>query len=132
MNSEYLNTLKSTGNWTYQQLSEVSGVPSSTISRLFKGQMVSMESAAAVIQAMGGSLDILMGIQQAANSAELSTEEKEMYATALRHSRETLTEQRKWIRRFFTAFCISVGLMVFILLAILIDALHPMIGWIRS
>nr|DAW33939.1 MAG TPA: Helix-turn-helix XRE-family like protein [Bacteriophage sp.] len=131
MNSDYLNTLKSKGNWTYQQLSEVSGVPSSTISRLFKGQMVSMESVSAVIQAMGGSLDILMGIRQE-DSDTTSREEKEMYTTALRHSRETLAEQRKWMRRFFIAFCVSVGLIIFILLAILIDLLHPYMGWIRT
>lgn len=93
--------------------------------------MVSMESVSAVIQAMGGSLDILMGIRQE-DSDTTSREEKEMYTTALRHSRETLAEQRKWMRRFFIAFCVSVGLIIFILLAILIDLLHPYMGWIRT
>ena len=93
--------------------------------------MVSTESVAAVIQAMGGSLDILMGIRRE-DSDTTSREEKEMYTTALRQSRETLTEQRKWMRRFFIAFCVSVGLIIFILLAILTDALHPYMGWIRS
>ena len=92
--------------------------------------MVSMESAAAVIQAVGGSLDILMGIKQ--EDSDTTRDEKEMYTTALRHSRETLAEQRKWMRRFFIAFCASVGLIIFILLAILIDVLHPYMGWIRS
>lgn len=93
--------------------------------------MVSTESVAAVIQAMGGSLDILMGIKQE-DSDTTSMDEKEMYTTALRNSRETLVEQRRWMRRFFIAFCVSVGLIIFILLAILTDALHPYIGWIRS
>lgn len=131
MNTEYLDTLKTQGNWTYQQLSEMSGVPSSTISRLFSGKMVGMDSAAAVLKVMGGSLDVLMGMQPTpdAKSDESSIE---MYQTALRHNRETLTHLRRWVRRFFVAFCIAVGLTIFILVAILFDCLHPEVGWIQS
>ena len=131
MNTDYLDALKTQGNWTYQQLSEVSGVPSSTISRLFSGKMVGMDSAAAVLQAMGGSLDALMGMQPPLD-AKTDHSNIEMYQTALRHSRETLTDLRRWMRRFFAAFCIAVGLTIFILVAILFDCLHPEVGWIQS
>lgn len=133
MNTEYLDTLKTQGNWTYQQLSEVSGVPSSTISRLFSGKMVGMDSAAAVLQVMGWSLDTLMGMQPPLDAkTDHSNVNVEMYQTALRHNRETLTYLRRWVRRFFVAFCIAVGLTIFILVAILFDCLHPEVGWIQS
>lgn len=131
MNTEYLDTLKTQGNWTYQQLSEMSGVPSSTISRLFSGKMVGMDSAAAVLKVMGGSLDVLMGMQPIPD-AKSDDSSIEMYQTALRHNRETLTYLRRWVRRFFVAFCIAVGLTIFILVAILFDCLHPDVGWIQS
>ena len=133
MNTEYLDTLKTQGNWTYQQLSEVRGVPSSTISRLFSGKMVGMDSAAAVLQVMGGSLDTLMDMQPPLDAkTDHSNANVEMYQAALRHNRETLTYLQRWVRRFFAAFCIAVGLTIFILVAILFDCLHPEAGWIQS
>lgn len=132
MNTDYLEALKSNGRWTYQQLSEVSGVPSSTISRLFSGHMIGMDSAAAIMQVMGGSLDELMGMQSASSAGEASTNEIQIYQTALQHNRETLTYLRRWVRRFFIAFCVAVGLTIFILVAILFDCLHPEVGWIKS
>lgn len=90
-----------------------------------------MDSAAAVLKVMGGSLDVLMGMQPTPD-AKSDDSSIEMYPTALRHNRETLTYLRRWVRRFFVAFCIAVGLTIFILVAILFDCLHPEVGWIQS
>ena len=62
----YLNTLKTQGNFTIEQISRLSGIPESTVKNIFSGKTGSsrMETVAPIIKAMGGSLDIAYGISK--------------------------------------------------------------------
>ena len=61
---EKLKALKMSKNLTIQEISEKSGVPSSTVSRIFSGQTdnPSFQNICDIVIAMGGSLDELAGI----------------------------------------------------------------------
>ena len=62
----YLNTLKTQGNFTIEQISRLSGIPESTVKNIFSGKTGSpgLETIAPIVKAMGGSLDIAYGISK--------------------------------------------------------------------
>ena len=55
----YLNSLKTKGNFTTEAISNLSGIPESTVKNIFsrKTEDPRFETVSAIIQAMGGSLD---------------------------------------------------------------------------
>lgn len=59
MKAETLKKLKDESKLTTKQISEKSGIPESTISRILSGQTdnPSFDSIYAIVKAMGGSLD---------------------------------------------------------------------------
>lgn len=59
MKAEFLKKLKDESKLTTKQISELSGIPESTISRIMSGQTdnPSFDSICAIVKAMGGSLD---------------------------------------------------------------------------
>jgi transcriptional regulator with XRE-family HTH domain len=55
----YLNTLKTQGNFTFETISNLSGIPESTVKNIFSGKTEDprFETVSALVKAMGGSLD---------------------------------------------------------------------------
>lgn len=55
----YLNTLKTQGNFTFEAISNLSGVPESTVKNIFTGKTEDprFETVSAIVLSMGGSLD---------------------------------------------------------------------------
>ena len=66
MNIEYLIKLKNELHLTYEELSEKSGVPESTLIRIFNGKTESpyYQTIEDIVKAMGGSLDEMSGINK--------------------------------------------------------------------
>lgn len=64
MKAEFLKKLKDESKLTTKQISELSGIPESTISRIMSGQTdnPSFDSICAIVKAMGGSLDAVFGV----------------------------------------------------------------------
>ena len=63
---EYLRWLKESGDYTHQQLSDLTGIPYGTIPKYFSGledESASFEIVRKLVMAMGGSLDELAGIR---------------------------------------------------------------------
>ena len=58
----YLNTLKTKGNFTYESISNLSGVPKETVKNIFSGKTEDprFETVSALVMAMGGSLDEML------------------------------------------------------------------------
>ena len=59
MLTTYLNTLKNQGNFTYETIANLSGIPEATIKNVFSGKTEDprFETVSAIILSMGGSLD---------------------------------------------------------------------------
>jgi predicted transcriptional regulator len=55
----YLNTLKEQGNFTFDEISNLSGIPKDTVKNIFSGKTKDpgIETISKIIYAMGGSLD---------------------------------------------------------------------------
>ena len=74
MKAETLKKLKDESKLTTKQISEKSGIPESTISRILSGQTdnPSFDSIYAIVKAMGGSLDSVFENDIKTNNADTS------------------------------------------------------------
>ena len=124
MKTEDLRKLKDSCNLTTKQLSDLSGVPESTISRILSGQTdnPTFDTVCAIVKAMGGSLDTLSGIHQpeghtAANSPPLI----ELYE-------KVVASKNKYIRYLFIVCCILIAVLVLIVVA---DVANGSIGFVQ-
>ena len=61
MLTTYLNTLKTQGNFTFETISNLSGIPEATVKNIFSGKTEDprFETVSAIVKAMGGSLDAI-------------------------------------------------------------------------
>ena len=111
---------------TSQEIADRSGVPLSTVSRVFSGRTdnPSFETIRDLVMAMGGSLDELAGIE--VKRPELVQENKETVELL----REELASEKKWVTRL----AIFGGVMTFLLIALMatiliIDLTDPTRGF---
>ena len=61
MLTTYLNTLKTQGNFTFETIAKLSGIPEATIKNIFSGKTEDprFETISAIVISMGGSLDAI-------------------------------------------------------------------------
>lgn len=153
MLTNYLNTLKNKGNFTYDTISKLSGVPEATVKNIFSGKTEDprFETVSALVNSMGGSLD---AIYTAAKSKDIEAnavisiknmyEEritiiKEQYEQRLadkdKHFERLLIEAEKHIetikldKRWFRIATV-VSVVIFALLCVA-ELLNPNLGWLR-
>ena len=142
----YLNRLKTEQGLTSQQLSDMSGVPKSTIDRILRDESVSptIDTAAALVRALGGSLDEAMDIEPTAPDlpadrventeenlrlvhgilnrwwgvvATINHEKNAAYAASLK-------ARDRWLTFSVAVNCVFIGWLIY-------DLLHPTRGWIQ-
>ena len=58
---KYLNTLKDRGKFTFEAISNLSGIPEATVKNIFSGKTEDprFETVSSIVIAMGGSLDAM-------------------------------------------------------------------------
>lgn len=149
----YLNTLKTQGNFTIETVSNLSGVPETTVKNIFSGKTEDprFETVSAIVKAMGGSLD---AIYTAAKKDDVEAnavitiketyeqrikELKEFYEQRISetkaHYEERLSDKKdhiatimldkRWFR-FATCICAFALVVLFI-----VEILTPGMGWFR-
>ena len=153
MLTNYLNTLKNKGNFTIETVSNLSGVPESTVKNIFTGKTEDprFETVAALVLAMGGSLDaIYSAAKQEDIEANAVITIKESYehriADICEHYEHRLREQKeryeerieeinehietiKLDKRWFRIACV-VSILIFACLCVA-ELLNPNLGWFR-
>ena len=88
----YLNTLKDRGRFTFEAISNLSGVPEATVKNIFSGKTEDprFETVSSIVIAMGGSLDAMY------NPGKSKDELKETSISAIKemyeHQIETMKE----------------------------------------
>ena len=153
MLTNYLNTLKSKGNFTYEAISKMSGIPEATVKNIFSGKTEDprFETVSAIVLSMGGSLD---AIYSAAKKEDVEANTvitlKETYEQRIKeinehyqqrisdmkeHYEERITEinehidtiqlDKKWFR-IATCICAFALVVLFI-----VELLTPGLGWFR-
>ena len=129
MNIDYLLKLKAESNLTNEHLAQLSGIPESTLARIFNGRTDNpyFQTIVDLVRAMKGSVDEmedLRSLQKDANTAENAAVDKKLITLY----REIINNKERLIR-FLAGVLLAV--MIFILIMVTYDILHPMKGWIQ-
>ena len=116
-----LKALREKRKMTNQQISDASGVPLSSVNRVFSGQTDNpgFLMIRDIVVAMKGSLDEIAGIKHH------SSADDQIIALYER----SIANKDRWIKRLFV---FSVSVVAVILVFLLIDILDPSIGFIRK
>lgn len=135
MVKEYLKNLKSKGNFSWSELSSLSGIPDATIRKIFSGETADprMETVVKLITAMGGSLDELAyGEKKKETEINAIMAMKEVYETRIAEIKESSAERTQSLqkdKKFLAVVCCILGITL--ILFVLIDLLIGTVGWIR-
>ena len=129
MNLDYLLKLKAESNLTNEQIARLSGIPESTLVRVLNGRTDNpyFHTIVDLVRAMKGSVDEmedLKSLQKDANTAENAAVDNKLITLY----REILSNKERWIR-FLAGVLLAV--LIFILIMVTYDILHPMKGWIQ-
>lgn len=135
MVKDYLVSLKNKGNFSWSDLSSLSGIPDATIRKIFSGETADprFETVAKLVTAMGGSLDALTksdkGEEPEMNAIIAIKEVYEARIADIKAASAEHTESLKNDKRFLAiALCI---LGAFLMSALLVDLFIGSIGWVR-
>lgn len=119
---------------TMQQLSDMSGLSVSTISRTFGGKtdptdytLSTMEAALGITEApIDGKIAEHAGADPMVERYIASQEQR--IARIRAHYNMLLAEKNRWIKM---SFSLNIILVIFIIVVLIYDALHPDIGWFQ-
>lgn len=122
MKAEDLKKMKNECGLTTRQISELSGIPESTISRVLSGQTdnPTFDTVCAIVKAMGGSLDKLADMPGTPDRAEPSPLVK-LYE-------QSLADKNRYIRFLFITCSVLVAVLVFI---VIYDMTNRSLGFFR-
>ena len=96
-----LTELKTSRKLTNQQISDLSGVPLSTVTRIFGGQTESpnLQTIADIVKALDGSVDELLGLRyEEKKGAPVNTDLIELYKEIIRNKDEHIRSKDEIIR----------------------------------
>ncbi len=129
MNIDYLRKLKAKSRLTNEQLAQISGIPGSTLARIFNGRTDNpyFHTIVDLVRAMKGSVDEMEGLQplpKDTNAAENAAVDKKLITLY----REIINNKERLIRLLAG---VLLAVMIFILIMVTYDILHPMKGWIQ-
>lgn len=122
MKTENLKKLKDQCKLTTKQISDLSGIPESTISRILSGQTdnPTFDNVCAIVKAMGGSLDSIAEVQK-----DSDTEDEKSVSEIYKR---IVKEKNGYIKLLITICCALVAVLIFL---IIYDAASSTIGFIR-
>lgn len=118
-----LKELKAEKEMTNQQIADLSGVPLSTVTRIFNGQTdnPNIQTIEDIVNAIGGSMDNITGIKQAEVKFDPDDNLIQVY-------KEMLKSKDKWIKFLAGAL---IGILVCVIILLCVDLLVHDIGYIR-
>lgn len=127
--------LKNKGNFSWNDLSEMSGIPDATIRKIFSGETSDprFETVIKLVTAMGGSLnDIVKNGKGEDVEMNAIIAIKEVYEARIADLKATSLEHSKSLKKdkkFLAVLCCVFGIFLFGLL--LVDFMIGSVGWIR-
>jgi transcriptional regulator with XRE-family HTH domain len=144
MLSEQLRELREKSGMTINDIAERSGVPIATVKRVLHGEVErhNFETIVAIVRAMGGSVDELVGMdipraeETKSQPTSAADDTAQFYISAIKNLQWQLEETRgriktyqKWLVRIFALLLILLGIIILITIH---DFLTPTLGHIRN
>lgn len=132
---EYLTSLKNKGNFSWNDLSEMSGLPDATIRKIFSGETADprFETVVKLVTAMGGSLDEIIN-EEKGEEVEMNAiiAIKEVYEARIADLKESAAEHTSSLKKDKKYLAIVAGVLGAVLIGFLaVDLLIGTVGWIR-
>ena len=132
MVKDYLNQLKSNGKYTWNDIANISGIPETTLRKIFSGETADprFDTVAKIVTALGGSLDDVLDKTKKGEQLETNTifSLKEVYEDRIKD----LKEHNASLKKDKTILAIVTATLIAILAGILIaDILVGTRGWIQ-
>ena len=128
MNVEYLLKLKAENKLTNEQIAERSGIPTSTLARVFNGSTDNpcFNTVVDIVRALHGSVDTMEHLRPETELSDTTQDTDDDKLIDL--YKETIENKERWIR-FLVGVLLGVGAFVLFILAY--DIMHPFSGWIQ-
>ena len=121
MVKDYLNQLKSNGKYTWNDIANISGIPETTLRKIFSGETADprFDTVAKIVTALGGSLDDVLDKTKKGEQLETNTifSLKEVYEDRIKD----LKEHNISLKKDKTILAITTIVLVAILAGILIS-----------
>lgn len=132
---DYLISLKSKGNFSWSDLSNLSGLPDATIRKIFSGETADprFDTVVKLVTAMGGSLDEITKSEKG-NGPEMNAiiALKEVYEARITDIKSSNAEHMESLRRDKKYLAIVVCVLgAFLICALLVDLFVGSVGWVR-
>lgn len=119
---EALKSLKTQRNLSSQAVSDLSGVPVSTVNRILRGEgEPNINAVAAIVHALGGSLDDVCGFPKKEGHGHVDDR-------LFQVMQDTIHTKERWLVRSGVALAVVI---LFILIVVAYDILNGDIGWAR-
>ena len=136
---DHLKSLKKKRSLTNAEVAELSGVPLSTVNRIFSGQTPNpqFDSVANIVIALDGSLDEFVGLRSESDPPPPSSVEQTLssYAELLKDKDQRILEKKleiKSLRRERNViFFILVAFVLAVVIVLFFDLLNGHYGYIR-
>lgn len=143
----YLATLRERSGLSWADLSAMTGLPDSTIRKVFSGETADprLETISLIVDAMGGSLDTMMNGEEQQQAAESAREDANVsagvdtgdavradYERRIEDLKASFTEYAASLRRdkrILGVVAAVLGLLLFIFMVL--DLVFGSVGWIR-
>lgn len=139
MVKDYLNTLKIKGNFTYADISKLSGISEGTVRKIFSGETADprFETLVKLVMSMGGSMDDIAGAKKEGeieNNAVMVL--KDAYESRIEALRERLDDVKKYaesLQRDKKMLGIAVVVLIAIIVGVFVfDIALDTNGWLQK
>ena len=132
MVKDYLNQLKSNGKYTWNDIANISGIPETTLRKIFSGETADprFDTVAKIVTALGGSLDDVLDKTKKGEQLETNTifSLKEVYEDRIKD----LKEHNASLKKDKTLLAIVTAILTIVLAGVLIaDVFIASHGWIQ-
>ena len=135
MVKDYLISLKNKGNFSWSDLSSLSGLPDATIRKIFSGETADprFETVAKLVTAMGGSpSEITEGEKGGEPEMNAIIVMKEVYEARISDIKTSSAEHMESLKKDKRYLAIAVCVLgLFLIGALLVDMFVGTIGWVR-
>ena len=138
---EYLKSLKTKGDFSWQDISSASGLPEATIRKIFSGETADprFETVVRLVTAMGGSLDKVNDIEKVEKMEKTEDSQikalaalKEVYEARIKDIKDSSAEQMQMLKRDRKILSIIVCALGALLIGVVfLDLFIGSIGWVR-
>lgn len=120
MVKDYLNQLKSNGKYTWNDIANISGIPETTLRKIFSGETADprFDTVAKIVTALGGSLDDVLDKTKKGEQLETNTifSLKEVYEDQIKD----LKEHNASLKKDKTILAVVAAILTIVLAGVLI------------